>query len=595
MFRDNNFIRLYQLCRRAYGRYKWQLFGFVILSSISGVLEGVGINAIIPALSFLNVGVAAGEDIISRSIASFFGFLGVAYTLKNLFIFMIALFLSKAAILFWATSTAAKIYCTYERETRSDLLRMTLRADWPHLSQQKMGYLDQVLITDVNQSSNLLAYLNTAFISVVNLTVYTFLAINISAVVALLALALGGVIFLVFKPLFYQSKVLSGKIQGLYKELAHFINESITGIKTIKATMVEQPVLERGIAYAAQLQKHNVQIVKVRNITNVLLQPIGLLFIMAIFTYFYKWANFNFASLVVIIYAINKIFAYIQLAQSQMHGLNSFIPYLASIEEYKNSIAASLEVDEGIKPFLFERALRFHGIGFSYDADTIILKNVNFELKKGEMVGLIGPSGAGKTTVVDLILRLLRPDQGEIILDDVDISEIKLTEWRASVGYVSQDIFLMNDTIANNIKFYSPLDHAEVVAAAKMAHIDEFIETLPQKYETIVGERGLRLSGGQRQRIILARVLARKPKLLVLDEATSALDNESEVLIQKSIMSLRGKITVLAIAHRLSTIESADRLVVLEGGRISEEGKPAELLKDSGSYFFKVYNLRDGK
>jgi len=187
---------------------------------------------------------------------------------------------------------------------------------------------------------------------------------------------------------------------------------------------------------------------------------------------------------------------------------------------------------------------------------------------------------------------LFYPSKGEILLDNVNISGISLSEWRKKIGYVSQDIFLKNDTIANNIKFYNNITNKDVEEVAKMANIYDFIQKCPQKFNTMIGERGIMLSAGQRQRVIIARVLARKPEFLVLDEATSALDNESELKIQKVIENLKKKVTVLVIAHRLSTIINSDKLYILEKGKIIEEGSPKELLKDKESYFTKVYNLR---
>ena len=211
-------------------------------------------------------------------------------------------------------------------------------------------------------------------------------------------------------------------------------------------------------------------------------------------------------------------------------------------------------------------------------------------------MGLIGPSGAGKTTIVDLLLRLYQSQKGIIELDGGDISDIKMKEWRTNIGYVPQDAFMINDTIENNIRFYGDsVTNEDIMEAVKMANIYEFIESQPEKFQAMVGERGTLLSGGQRQRIVLARVLARKPKILILDEATSSLDNESEFLIQKAIEGLRGKISILMIAHRLSTVMIADNLIILENGKIIESGSPKNLLQDENSYFYKNYNLMEIK
>jgi ATP-binding cassette subfamily B protein len=210
------------------------------------------------------------------------------------------------------------------------------------------------------------------------------------------------------------------------------------------------------------------------------------------------------------------------------------------------------------------------------------------------MIGLIGPSGVGKTTIVDLILRLFPLGSGKILMDGKSISRIDIKQWRKNIGYIPQDIFLMNDTIANNIRFYdNAISDEEIKQAAKKANIYDFIQTLPKKFSAVVGERGIFLSAGQRQRIVIARILARNPEFLILDEATSALDNESEIRIQKIIENLKGKITVLVIAHRLSTVINCDKLLILEKGKILEQGVPSELLKDKNSYFYKIYNIRE--
>ena len=238
---------------------------------------------------------------------------------------------------------------------------------------------------------------------------------------------------------------------------------------------------------------------------------------------------------------------------------------------------------------MFNHKFELQHVAFAYGSSQLVLEDVNFAVSEGEMVGLVGASGVGKTTIVDLLLRLLKPQKGDLLLDGQSVEEISLKEWRINIGYVSQDIFLINDTILNNIKFYKDsLDMEDVVEAAQMANIYDFIKNLPQQFETIVGERGVRLSGGEKQRLVLVR----KPKILILDEATSALDNESEMLIQKSIEALRGKVTIIAIAHRLSTILDFDKVLVLDSGKIIEQGTPRELLKDVNSKFYKIYNLK---
>jgi len=207
-------------------------------------------------------------------------------------------------------------------------------------------------------------------------------------------------------------------------------------------------------------------------------------------------------------------------------------------------------------------------------------------IKKGFTVGLVGPSGGGKTTVFDLMLRFLEPDKGKILLDGIPVSHISIEEWRKSITYIPQDVFLINDTVENNIRFFNDnISYKEIVEAAKKAHIYEMIQKFPEKFDTKVGERGMRLSVGQRQRIAIARALTRNPKILLLDEATSALDAESEKAIKEVIKELKGNITICMIAHRTSTLSDVDTIFVLENGKITEEGMPDKLSENSQGYF----------
>jgi ABC-type multidrug transport system fused ATPase/permease subunit len=268
---------------------------------------------------------------------------------------------------------------------------------------------------------------------------------------------------------------------------------------------------------------------------------------------------------------------------------------MASVENLtalKEAIQNCQEKNAGVLPFSFGDSISFNQVSFSYSESSPVFRDLSFRIKKGEMIGLVGPSGSGKTTIADLFIRLMDPTQGKILLDGKDLREFSISALREGIGYVSQDPFLLHTSIEENIRFYHPNMSIEgIFSAAKDAQIYDFVNTLPEKFHSAVGDRGMMLSGGQRQRIALARVLARSPKILILDEATSALDNESENLIQKAIRSLKGRVTIIIIAHRLSTIVDLDRVLVLNKGVIVEEGSPSLLLKNPGSRFYQMYHL----
>jgi subfamily B ATP-binding cassette protein MsbA len=240
----------------------------------------------------------------------------------------------------------------------------------------------------------------------------------------------------------------------------------------------------------------------------------------------------------------------------------------------------------------FEREIAFDRVSFRYGDGDLVLQDISFTLQKGQVVALVGPSGAGKTTLADLVPRFHDPTSGRILMDGVPLTRIGRRSLRALMGVVSQDTVLLNDTVRANIAYGSPGASVEQIeAAAQAANASGFIATMPQGLDTVLGERGTRLSGGQRQRIAIARALLRDPPILILDEATSALDTESERLVQQAIERLMQDRTVLVIAHRLATVRDADEIVVLDAGRVVQRGSHEELLRAAGLYR-RLYDLQ---
>jgi subfamily B ATP-binding cassette protein MsbA len=278
---------------------------------------------------------------------------------------------------------------------------------------------------------------------------------------------------------------------------------------------------------------------------------------------------------------------------------NSFQQALGASQEIFRFIDEQDEIRErpdAIALPAFRERVRFESVSFSYcgenGPETEILHNVNLETRAGEIVAIVGSSGAGKTTLVNLIPRFFDVTSGAIKIDGHDVRDVTLASLRAQIGVVTQETILFNDTVRNNVAYGQPhVTEEAVIEAAKAALAHDFIMRLPEGYDTMIGERGLRLSGGERQRIAIARALLKNAPILILDEATSSLDTESEALVQGALQNLISGRTVFVIAHRLTTVRHADRIVVLEGGRIADSGTHEDLLTRLGTYR-KLYELQ---
>lgn len=283
---------------------------------------------------------------------------------------------------------------------------------------------------------------------------------------------------------------------------------------------------------------------------------------------------------------IQKIAILFEQFQEGMTGFTRFAEVMELAEENDTGeiIPASVKGD-----------IEFSSVSFSYskDGERRVLNDLSLKIHAGETLALVGPSGGGKTTICNLIPRLYEVREGKITLDGIDIKDIKLSALRSSIGVVSQNVFLFNGTVGENIAYGArgEVTEEDIIRAAKLANIHDYISTLPNGYNTEVGERGLKLSGGQRQRVAIARVFLKNPEILILDEATSALDNVTEMQIQKSLEELSRGRTVIVVAHRLSTVKNADRIVVIDKDGISEEGTHDELIAMGGEYE-RLYNRK---
>lgn len=422
--------------------------------------------------------------------------------------------------------------------------------------------------------------------------VYTCCLMFISPKLTLGAAMILGSIYLVTK------KRLTGSLKKLaerYTTIVSLINtlsvESLSGIRAIKLFSKENFCYNQFEELARKCRKTNLIHYSTAYSINPAISTAVLLTISALLSggIFIFGAKFEYhlPSIIVFIVILTRLAPPFHLLSFEYAAFLRYAPSVTILSKFLNQNKDSYyEVKTPSSPLELKKEIRFENIDFKYlNTDKRTISNLNFSIKKSSMVAFVGPSGSGKSTIVNLLGKLLLPTSGRILVDETDLSKIHNSEWRKHIAFVSQDNFLFNDTITNNLRFAnSEASMNEIIKAAKTANAHEFIENLEKGYETVVGNNGVRLSGGQQQRISIARAILANPDILVLDEATSNLDSFSEQAIQDAIRTFQGKCTLIVVAHRLSTIQTADEILVLKNGMIIEQGNHQELQALGGTY-----------
>ena len=485
-------------------------------------------------------------------------------------------------------------------DLRNRLYDTILRRSISFFSRHSTGTLVSTVVNDVEKVQVTLTIALAEFLQ------QLFTMVFLIGVVIVLGHNLAWVL-LVFVPFVIVSagkigrrvRTTTRKGQDKLADIQNILHESIAGNRIVKAFGMERWESSRFHTAARKLFRANLKSVAVQSVSSPLMDILGALAVVVLLWVGRNQINRGVMTPGVFIAFIIAVFRLYDPVRKMAFFNNSFQQALGASQEIFRFIDEEDDIKErpdAIALPAFRERVRFENVCFSYNGEngpeTEILHNVNLETRAGEVVAIVGSSGAGKTTLVNLIPRFFDVSSGAIKIDGHDIRDVTLASLRAQIGVVTQETILFNDTVRNNVAYGQPhVTEEAVIEAAKAALAHDFILRLPEGYDTMIGERGLRLSGGERQRIAIARALLKNAPILILDEATSSLDTESEALVQGALQNLISGRTVFVIAHRLTTVRHADRIVVLEGGRIADSGTHEDLLTRLGTYR-KLYELQ---
>ena len=494
----------------------------------------------------------------------------------------LALYVGSVAVGYYANRTSTRL--------TSMLHSQVLGFSFPCASRYRVGDLQYIngsgpatVIGEINIVSSLV-------LNLLMLITYLVVLINLSPWLLVAAIGMGGALALVQQQLLPRIRARAVESTKLSQELSSRMTENIQGLRLLH-TSGQLDVADQGVANQTRTVEINSRAQARLNSVNapiIVILPILMIAVIAALSmvFFGERSSGVLPSLVTFVVALQRLNGTFGNLSQTLVQLKNNSANLDLLNSFLNDSDKQFR-RRGGKPFVaIERDIKLRNVCLRYAPELEpALTNINLILPKGQTIALVGSSGAGKSSVADLLAGLYEPTEGEILVDGTNLATFDLVSWQQRLGVVSQDTFLFNATIAENIAFGTPgIKRQDIEKVAEQAQAARFIRELPDGFETLVGERGYRLSGGQRQRLSLARAILRDPELLILDEATSALDSESERLVQQAIDRFERKHTVLVIAHRLSTIVNADLICVLANGEIVEKGTHSELISLDGRY-----------
>ena len=529
-----------------------------------------------------------------------FNYFGLNGSYLKIFLVLILAYILKGILLFLANYLRAIYTGELLKVLKSKLFKAYTDMKYSYYLKNDSGHFVSLINEEINRSIQSFDRLTSVGLRAIYGVIYLSLGCFTSPRLGLISLVGGFFILTLFKSINNYVTKLSVKRAGENGYLSKLIIQIILSFKYLKATggmnYLQNDILES----INLLSSYQAGTGIASGFSKAVREPIVIIFMFTIVIYEVVILDQPIAPILISIVLFYK-------------GLNSIVgiqglwqdtlQYMGSTEVVHNEFNTLNDNSErrgGIPIKTFSNYIEFKNVYFSYsDENEYVINDLTLKINKLTTVALIGSSGAGKSTIADLITFIIKANKGDIFIDGKNINQICIEQWRNQISYVSQDSVIFDNTIAFNICMKA-IDinneyilYNEVKAAAKKASIDEFIEALPNGYETVVGERGLRLSGGQKQRLFIAREIFKKPRLLILDEATSSLDSKSELLINNSLDTLRGETTILIIAHRLSTIKNVDYLYILERGKIIEKGTYKKLKSDRDSYLSKLISLQE--
>jgi len=571
------------------------LFFMFMVSIFVGMLAII-IWPVINEISVQNTGELSGKGKMVREfILNLFG--GDRSDLKIILPQLLLLsFFGNALFSFLSSYYMKTLGLKVVRNIRNQLYESLIYKSIDYLSKSRTGDLVSRISNDIDKIRFAVSETTTIYIKEsMTLMILLFIVFYLDwrmALISMIITPVAGIVMKLFGKKVHNKVIQSQETIG---ELSSFLTETVSGNKIVKAYNMESKEISKFVKLNEKHYKINARISFLSSLPSPLMNIIGGIVAALIFglgMHRISEGTIDAGQFISFIASLFMMYDPLKRLSKAHIDFNQGKAGYARVMAIIDDVNPIKDVEDPIEPDKVKGQIEFNDVSFGYNDSVVVIENMSFKIEKNEIVAIVGKSGSGKTTMMNLLLRFYENSKGKILLDGNDIKEISMRSLRKNIGLVTQDVFLFNDTIRNNITYGTEsFTKEQIEKVADISRASEFIDKLPEKYETMVGERGVFLSNGQRQRISIARAILKDPSILIFDEATAALDNESEKLIQKAMKDVMKNRTSFVIAHRLSTITEASRILVIEKGKIIESGNHDELIKKKGHYYL-FYNLQ---
>lgn len=566
------------------------------LSISVGVLDGFGLAMFLPLLQMTDGSSAVNPEGLGKM-----GFLlegmeaiGLGFTLLSILTVMSVFFILKGLAHYVNGIYNINLRQYFIKKLRINLSEALSKMSYKAFIMADAGRIQNTMSGEVARVSRAYESYFGSFQQAVMVAVYMGFAFLLDSRFAFL-IFIGGILTnFIYKSLYKATKVSSVRLTRNTHIFQGLILQFVSNFKYLKATRYIKEYNEKLKKNILDIEENNRKIGQLTTIVNALREPILILVVSAVILVQVSLFGGSLATILISLLFFYRALASLILLQTFYNNFLAVSGSLENMTNFEEELVSSMEKSGKRNIGKFSKSIELREAGFTYSGQSI-LKNLNLNILKNQTVAFVGESGSGKTTLINLLSGLMPLSSGNLFIDGIDAREINLESWGRRIGYITQEPVIFNDTIFNNISFWAnptPENKNRFKKAISQALLDTFIEELPEKEETVLGNNGINLSGGQRQRIAIARELYKDVDILVLDEATSSLDSKTEEEIQKGLDELQGKFTILMVAHRLSTIKNADRILILKKGEIVGEGKFGDLILNS-SQFQKMVELQE--